>query len=191
MLESIAVLTSVLGVILAARKKLLTYPISLIATLCYFWIFLQQKLYADMVLQIFFVGGIMYGWVLWGKERHHSKENNFKTEIEIAILDKKSLLKHVLLGVFLNSFVYYALSHWSQDPSPFWDSTLTSGSILAQYWEARRYRESWLLWIIIDSFYGMLFYERALYLTMGLYFSFVVMAAYGYFQWRPCLYRGD
>lgn len=196
MLESIAVFTSAWGVILAARKKLLSCPVSFIASLCYFWIFWQQKLYADMVLQVIFLVGIIYGWILWGRDRHEDhtlRENAFKKEIKIAYIDKITLLKQMILAIFLNGFVYYALAHWSHDSAPFWDATLTSWSILAQYWEARRYRESWLLWSIIDIFYTALYYERALYLTMILYSSFVVIALYGYYQWRSrsvCVERG-
>jgi nicotinamide mononucleotide transporter len=53
-----------------------------------------------------------------------------------------------------------------------------------------RYRETWLLWIVVDSAYVALFISRGLYPTALLYAGFVVLEANGYRLWKPEISAG-
>jgi nicotinamide mononucleotide transporter len=64
------------------------------------------------------------------------------------------------------------------------DSALTSFSLVAQYWTARRHAESWLLWIAVDILYVGMFVVKGLLPTAGLYGAMVVLAVIGYRRWR-------
>ena len=64
------------------------------------------------------------------------------------------------------------------------DAALSSFSMVAQYWTARRHAASWLLWIAVDILYVGMFMFKALWLTAGLYAAMVVLAALGYRQWQ-------
>ena len=66
-LEIVAVITSFLAIWLTARRALLCWPINLVACALYFKLFLDVRLYADMVLQALFAIGIVYGWVVWAR----------------------------------------------------------------------------------------------------------------------------
>jgi nicotinamide mononucleotide transporter len=63
------------------------------------------------------------------------------------------------------------------------DALLSAYSILAQFWGARRYRLSWVLWMVVDVFYTVLFIERGLWVTAALYAGFVVLALRGWQKW--------
>lgn len=67
---------------------------------------------------------------------------------------------------------------------PWMDATLSSFSLVAQYWTARRHRESWLLWIAVDIVYVGMFLAKGLMLTAGLYAMMIGLAVIGYRDWR-------
>ena len=76
------------------------------------------------------------------------------------------------------------LKRWTDDPMPFTDAALSSFSIVAQLWAARRYTANWTLWIVIDTLYVALFVARDLYPTAILYSAFVLLALHGAYKWR-------
>jgi len=64
------------------------------------------------------------------------------------------------------------------------DATLSSFSLVAQYWTGRRHAASWLLWIVVDVCYVGMFVWKDLLPTAGLYAAMVGLAVVGYRQWR-------
>jgi nicotinamide mononucleotide transporter len=67
---------------------------------------------------------------------------------------------------------------------PWADATLSSFSLVAQYWVARRHAANWLLWIAVDVLYVGMFAYKGLMLTAGLYAAMVVLAVIGYRRWQ-------
>ena len=66
MLEMAATITGLLSVWLTARENIWAWPIGLINVACFFYMFWDVKLYADMTLQVLFFGliAIMASWLL-------------------------------------------------------------------------------------------------------------------------------
>jgi nicotinamide mononucleotide transporter len=64
------------------------------------------------------------------------------------------------------------------------DAALSSFSLVAQYWTARRHAASWLLWIALDALYVGMFIIKGLWLTAGLYAAMIVLAVFGYRHWQ-------
>ncbi|EJL27783.1 nicotinamide mononucleotide transporter family protein, partial [Novosphingobium sp. AP12] len=73
-LEIIAVVVSFLGIWLTAKRRVLCWPVSLLACALYFQLFLEVRLYADMVLQALFGIAILYGWVVWARGKEDQGE---------------------------------------------------------------------------------------------------------------------
>ena len=48
----------------------------------------------------------------------------------------------------------------------------------------RKWLESWLVWIAVDAVYVAMYVSQRLYPTAVLYAVFLVMAAFGYREWR-------
>lgn len=187
MLETFSALISALSVCLITRRSLWGWPVSLLSTFLYSWIFYQAHLYADVILQGIFCLGIIYGWWLWLRDYQHKTSTS---DLTTPSLPARPLRFSVAFyGTLITSVIAcgwsIALHRWSNDPTPIMDATLSSASLLAQLWTARRYRESWLLWAVIDLIYVGLFISRMLYPTAVLYSGFVIIALYGYYTWRP------
>ncbi|NWK97635.1 aminotransferase [Sphingobium lactosutens] len=178
MLEIIAVAVSFLGIWLTAKRKMLCWPVNLLACALYFRIFLDVRLYADMVLQALFGIAIFYGWILWarGKEDEGDIVVQRLPVVRAAAGLAAGAIGAVTIGWFTSRFTSAAL--------PWMDAALSSFSLVAQYWTARRHAASWLLWIMVDIFYVGMFAFKELWLTAGLYGAMILLAVQGYRRWQ-------
>ena len=69
-------------------------------------------------------------------------------------------------------------------PLPWLDSSLTGFSLIAQWWQARKYLANWWLWIAVDLIYIGEYIYKHLNLTAGLYGFFVLLAILGLRDWQ-------
>jgi nicotinamide mononucleotide transporter len=180
-LEIAAVATSFLAIWLTARRRMLCWPINLVACALYFKLFLDVRLYADMVLQALFGVGIVYGWINWARGRQDAGA------VIVSPLHARQAGAGLVAGAVGAVAIGWFTSNHTNAALPWLDATLSSFSLVAQYWTARRHRESWLLWIAVDTVYVGLFAFKGLMPTAGLYLVLIGLAVVGYAGWR----RGD
>ncbi|VWX48353.1 nicotinamide riboside transporter PnuC [Novosphingobium sp. 9U] len=81
-------------------------------------------------------------------------------------------------------------SRYSDAALPWMDPTLSSFSLVAQYWTARRFAASWLLWIVVDTLYVGMFVMKGLWPTAGLHAAMIILAVLGYRRWRKHQHDG-
>ncbi|WP_019515653.1 nicotinamide riboside transporter PnuC [Sphingomonas sp. Mn802worker] len=177
-LEVAAVATSFLAIWLTARRNMLCWPLNLVACALYFKLFLDVRLYADMVLQALFGVGILYGWIVWLRSRHDTGE------VIVLPLRRVRALAGLAAGVLGGVAIGWFTSRYTDAALPWLDAMLSSFSLVAQYWTARRHRQSWLLWIAVDIIYVGMFVVKGLVLTAGLYAVMIGLAVIGYRAWR-------
>ncbi|MET0240903.1 MAG: nicotinamide riboside transporter PnuC [Sphingobium sp.] len=177
-LEIVAFAVSFLGIWLTARRQLLCWPVNLLACALYFKLFLDVKLYADMVLQAVFGMAIVYGWIVWQRGKQDAGE------VVVKPLATTTALRGLGVGAAGALAIGWLTSHHTDAALPWMDSSLSSFSLVAQYWTARRHAASWLLWIAVDILYVGMFAFKALWLTAGLYAAMIVLAMLGYRRWR-------
>lgn len=183
-LEIIAVPITVLGIWLTARRILWCWPVNLLACILYAKVFWDVQLYANVALQALFALFLLYGWAMWLRGRADDGD------VMVMPLGQKAALAGLGLAAIGAALVGLASSHYSDAPLPWPDAILSSFSLLAQYWTARRYAASWLVWIIVDIFYVALFITAALWLTAGLYAAMTIIAVMGYRRWRSLQHQG-
>ena len=66
--EWLAIITSLCYVILAAYQKRLCWYFAFSSSILYIFIGFEAKLYPDMVLNAFYAGMAVFGWIQWQKE---------------------------------------------------------------------------------------------------------------------------
>ena len=177
MFEIVAVVISFLGIWLTAKRWMLCWPINLAACGLYFKLFLDVRLYADMVLQALFAVGIFYGWIAWARSKDEAGA------IPVQPLPPLRAVGGLYVGAIGAAAIGWFTSHYTNAALPWVDSTLTSFSLVAQYWAARRHRANWILWILLDAVYVGMFVFKGLMLTGGLYAAMIVLAVLGYIRW--------
>lgn len=182
-LEIAAVVTSFVAIWLTARRWMLCWPINALACALYFKLFLDVRLYADMTLQALFGLSILYGWIVWARGR------NAAGEVVVAPLPRRRGLAGLALGAVGAGAIGWVTSRYTNAALPWIDSTLSSFSLVASYWAARRHAANWLLWIVVDIVYVGMFLFKGLALTAGLYAAMIALAALGYRRWQAAYRR--
>jgi len=177
-LEIAGVIVSFLGIWLTARRHMLCWPVSFVACALYFKLFLDVKLYADMVLQLLFGASIVYGWLAWRRGQSGTGE------VVVVPLAPSHAAAGLAAGAVGGLVIGWFTSHYTDAALPWVDAALTSFSLVAQWWTARRHRANWLLWIVVDVVYVGMFAFKGLWLTAGLYAAFVALAVLGYLRWN-------
>lgn len=182
-LEIVAVVVSFAGIWLTATRRMLCWPVNLVACALYFALFLDVRLYADMMLQAVFGIAVIYGWISWARGRTGDNSTGGGDVVVIPLAPA-----HAVAGLAAGAVGAVAIgwftSHYTNAALPWIDATLSSFSLVAQYWTARRHAASWLLWIVVDILYVGLFVAKDLMLTAGLYAAMVALAVIGFRRWR-------
>ncbi|WP_336945430.1 nicotinamide riboside transporter PnuC [Asaia sp. HN010] len=180
-LEALAVLITMAGIWLTARRRVLGWPCSLLASLLYLVVFAKARLYADSVLQIVFCLFLAKGWYDWHRFRQTSPD------IAVQAAPRLVLLRDLLIGAGCSVALGTILRLWTSDAAPMTDATLSVLSIIGQIWTARRFLACWPLWILVDGAYVGLFAARDLWLSAGLYAGLIAIAWYGWTSWKATL----
>ena len=178
-LEAAGVVTGIVCVWLAARNSVWNFPVAIVSCGLYMVVFWRARFYSDAGLQVAFIALAVYGWVVWARGAAASDAPAVPishTPGRLALGLAGAGLAYALGAGFLFSHTDAAL--------PYWDSSTTAISLVAQVLLSRRNIENWLLWIGVDVAYVGMYWHRELYLTSGLYVVFLGLAAYGYWQWR-------
>ncbi|WP_165699380.1 nicotinamide riboside transporter PnuC [Hymenobacter jejuensis] len=180
-LEWVAVLTGLACVWLAAKESIWNFPVAIFSCALFVVVYHRVHLYADQGLQVFFIAMSVYGWYEWlyGGAR--------KTELPVSRTRLVEWAWLVLVAVGFTVAYGYYLHHYTDDSVPYWDSFTTAGSLVAQYQLTRKRLENWLLWIMVDVIYVPILWYKHLYSVSGLYAVYLVLAIYGYFEWRKTM----
>ncbi len=177
-IENLAVACSIGFVVFNARGKIISWPLGIIGSALYVWIFINAKIYGDSILQLFYVGMGIYGWIEW------SKAKKIKTDLPIVSVTLSFIIKIILIGAILIPIAGYLLERFTDSDIPYWDAYTTVFSFIATYMMAKRIMENWLLWIIIDLSCVFIYAYKDLNSTVVLFIIYTLMAVYGYFNWR-------
>jgi nicotinamide mononucleotide transporter len=182
-IEIFGVVTGILYVILEVRQNKLLWPLGLITSAAYVFIFFQGKFYADMGLQVYYVLISIYGWYYWSRGGERSDTG----VLPVVRISKKQVL--ILLLVFALSWtgIYFLLVHLTDSTVPLGDSFTTALAIVATWMLTRKIIEQWFLWIIANLVSIALYIYKGLYPTVILYAVYAVMAVYGYREWRKSM----
>ncbi|WP_321285379.1 nicotinamide riboside transporter PnuC [uncultured Sunxiuqinia sp.] len=183
----VEVLGSVLGLVyifLSIKQHIFTWPVGLITSALYVYVFLESKFYADMLLQVYYVGVSIYGWYHWLKGNPNSTG-----QLKVMRTPKELYLPLVLVTTALFAIFLFGLKYYTDSPVPYGDSLTTAMSIVATWMLARKYIEHWLIWIFVDAFSAVLYGFKDLWPTVILFVVYTVMAAMGYRSWKNDLIK--
>lgn len=180
-LATVAVLFGILAVYLNARQNPWGWGASLVNVLLYTLIFFQGKLYALMGLQVCFAVISGYGWYQWlrGGERHAG--------IRVTAIPRSLAAGLALLVLVASAALGWALDRYTADQQPYLDAGISVVSLAAQWMMARKYYETWIIWVAVNVASVPFFLYRAEYPTAVQYAVFLGLAINGLLRWRRAL----
>src|SRR5690606_15425776 len=90
-LQFIAVALGVTQVLLAKKNNIWLYPTGIASTLISMFLLFEVKLYAESLLNLYYVIMSIYGWIFWVRKRHleplkisYSSKNDWKITLCIV-----------------------------------------------------------------------------------------------------------
>jgi nicotinamide mononucleotide transporter len=176
-LELAGMAVTVLGIWLTTKRLLICWPIVLLADFLYLVVFFQARLFSDALLQIFFVAFTLYGWWHWWRGIRADGE------VRVVALSLRGWISGLAAGA-----VGAVLLGWLMvrigAALPHLDAALTSYSLVASWWGARKHIANWWLWIVVDLIYVGEYLYKDLRATALLYAGLVALAALGLRDWR-------
>lgn len=175
-LEWAAVTTTAACIWLAGQNKVATWPMGIVAVLFYMVLFVDAKLYADALLQGFFVGTSIFGWYVWMTKKD-------KSEIPIRSVTPWMVAAMAVVGVAVSYGYSLALIRFTDSPAPMLDSMVLVFSVIGQLLLMLRYIQNWPTWILVNTVSVPLYFSRELYVTAIMYAVFWVHAWYAWYVW--------
>ena len=176
-LEIAGFLTTLVGIWLTTRRLLICWPVVLAADVIYLVVFYRAQLFSDSLLQVFFVAFTLYGWWHWWRGLQE------EGSVRVVPLNVRGLLAGLVAGG-----VGAVLLGWLMvrvgATLPHLDAALTSYSLVASWWQARKHTANWWLWIAVNLVYIGEYLYKDLVATAVLYLLLVVLAVMGLVGWR-------
>ena len=179
--EVVAAVITAYSVWLTAKENIWCWPIGFAGCAMYIAIFWQARLYANAVLQVLYLGMIVYGWFQWrrGGASHAA--------LRVTRTPPGGWLAAAIGGVALTLAIVFSMLRWTAAAMPWPDASTTAFSIVAEWMTARKWIENWLVWIVVDAVTTWMLVVQHLYASAVLYVAFVVLAAIGWIEWRKSL----
>lgn len=182
-IEIVGVITGLLCVYLAAANSIWNWPIAIISTALYVYIFGRASLYADMLQYIYLCGTSIYGWIYWS--RHPQTEDR----TPVVRISKKQIFISAIVVIIVTPALGFTLItfasklHYNPPAYPYLDSFCTTCSLVAQILLARKVIENWLIWVFVDIIYVVVYFLKHLQITSGMFAILIIIAIFGYVDW--------
>jgi nicotinamide mononucleotide transporter len=176
-LEIAGFLTTLVGIWLTTKRLLICWPVVLAADVLYLVVFYRAKLFSDTLLQVFFVAFTLYGWWHWWRGVREEGEVRI---VPLSVQGWMAGLAAGAVGAVLLGWLMVRLGA----ALPHLDAALTSYSLVASWWQARKHTANWWLWIVVNLVYIGEYLYKDLRLTAALYLLLVILAVMGLVDWR-------
>jgi len=181
-LELAATLVTLLCVILGVKRSLWQFPVGIVGTALFFIVVWQNRIYANAVLQVFFVGVQIYGWWYWLKGDHGRRP-------PIRSANPIHVVVSVAVAILVAWAGSWAITEMTDFDLSFTDATTLSVSVVAQFLLDRKYLETWPVWLIVNVASIYLYGKAGMWLFTALYVFFFFNAFWGWWEWRNAMKR--
>ncbi len=169
-------LAGVCSVVLCAQGKITTFAFGFIQITTYLYLAWQERLWAEVAMNIFYLLSQFYGIFFWKKRYTSELAPRRLTHKSLALLALICLLGSVLCAWLLQTF--------TNDSQPWLDAFTTIPSIAAQILLVLAYREQWFLWLFVDILAAGMWIIAGNYALAVLYLFWCINCLYGLHHWN-------
>ncbi|MBX7051190.1 MAG: nicotinamide riboside transporter PnuC [Flavobacteriales bacterium] len=169
LLEILAVAFNLLYTILYLNGSIWCYFFGVLGPLLLAILCFRNKLYAEPVLQLFYIGFAIYGWfagsgewiiVHWSVQQH---------------------LPYLFSSILIAMVAGYILKKRTDAKLPFADSVVTTFGITGTWLMVNYVHENWLYFIMINSLSVIIYVRRRLFIGAAMFMLYLLMSIDGYF----------
>lgn len=179
-IQWIAIALSVAEVLLAKVNDIWLYPTGILATALSIFILFEAGLYAECLLNAYYVIMSGYGWWYWIKKKD-------QPPVKISWCNRNDRVIVAVIAFGGTGLLYFLLRHFTPSTVPFWDAWVSATAWAGMWLLARRKIENWILLNISNAFAIPLLFYKQLPLYAGLTIFLFIVAVQGYFKWRKLI----
>ncbi len=179
--EIAGTILGLIGVALMVRRNAWGWPVGLVQVVISAWVFLDAKLYSDVLLQGFFFAIQAYGW--W----HWRTGAVVAGGLPVTRIGGTALAKWAAAGGAATLVWGEVMRRGTDAALPHWDAFILVFSILSQWLQARKRLENWAGWMAVNAVATVVYWARDLRGFALLYLLFLAMAVWGHVAWRRAL----
>ena len=174
-------ISGVICVVLTAKAKISSYVFNFIQIITYMLICLEFRLYLEFAENIFYFVTCIYGVIVW-KKNMQVKEDGSK-----QLKTRKFRIYHWLLTIFIaivgTCILGYVGQHYLNSTLPYYDALTNVLALIAQMLMVWRFREQWIIWIVIDITCLIMFEMLGQWSMVAMYIAWTMNAFYGWYNW--------
>ena len=179
-IQWLAVALGMAEVWLAKSNKIWLYPTGIASTLLSIYILLSAGLYAECLLNGYYVVMSVYGWWYWVKKKH-------LPPVSITRCSRSEWLIVVLIAGGGSLLLYFLLKYYTNSSVPLCDAWVSATAWAGMWLLAKRKIENWILWIIGNIISVPLYFAKGYTFTSFQYIIFTIIAIFGYIEWKKTL----
>ncbi|MFY7697921.1 MAG: nicotinamide riboside transporter PnuC [Legionella sp.] len=152
--------------------------VSIMAILINTYLYWQSGIYADTCLELFYLLSTIYGWYQWTNKPKPNKNNL------VSHLSYWQAGCLIILGTMSYIMLYKTLVYFSHSTVAKLDAFTTTLSLCAQLLMCHKIIDTWILWLITDGIFAVMYYQKNLFFHSMLMIIYMGMACLGYFTWK-------
>lgn len=141
------------------------------------WVLYQSKLYADILLNLYYLMMSIYGWFYW-------KFGKQKDQAPISYSDKTEHLKAIGIVIACFTLMFYWLKYYTNSDVPYWDASVSAFAWAGMWLMAKRKMENWIYLNISNIISIPLLIYKGLHIYAGLTVFLFIVGISGYLKWR-------
>ncbi len=183
-LQIIGTVLGVVQVLLARNNNIHNYLFGTVSILIGIWVLYQTKLYADIVLHLYYLFMSIYGWLFW-------KYGRQKKETPITYSDRSEKIMAIAIVIACFALMVYWLGHFTNSDVPVWDAAVSAFAWAGMWLMAKRKMENWIYLNISNLIAIPLLLYKELYIYAGLTIFLFVVGTSGYFKWRKLILENN
>lgn len=172
-LEIAAVFTSYMCTFMCVHQTRWNYPIGVLTTFLYSWLFYQWGMYGVAIFNLYLVFSLIYGWFRWGSDG--------KT-LPVTSVDGKWWFGYAGLGLGIWALLMVVNMFVPVPITPI-EAAIVILSGVAQFLLDNKKIETWFFWIAVNILSIYFYFQGGLYLVTFQYLFFLGNAFYGWTKW--------
>ena len=177
-LEFVAVMTGIASVLFSRKENILVFPLGIISTVIFIYLYLTHGLYADASVNFYYTVMSVIGWIMWARKKTDSPM------LVITSSGKKDWERALLFFVFSWIVFFVVLKKFTDSTVPQADSFTSAAALTGMWLMNKKKLENWIWWIITDLVSVPLNFYKGLVFTSFQYAVFLVLATMGYITWK-------
>lgn len=185
--STLSVVSGCLGicsVVLCSEGSMWTYVFGFAQIITYSLLCYQQRLYGTLVLNGYYFLTMFYGVWCWQQRMLDDKSQH------VVLPRSLPLSWWGGLGIGLpvvSAVVGWFLSQYTNDSQPYLDAFTTIPSVVGQVLMIMVYREQWILWLLVDSVYAVMWLRAGDSCMFVLHIFWCINCIYGWLHWTKTM----